>query len=61
MANIGSFKKVGGEFQGEIVTLSVQTKNVRIVPEAVQAFEKGSYVAAQDCVMRELLTGPRRQ
>jgi uncharacterized protein (DUF736 family) len=33
MANIGSFKKVGGEFQGEIVTLSVQTKNVRIVPE----------------------------
>jgi uncharacterized protein (DUF736 family) len=33
MANIGSFKKVGGEFQGEIVTLSVQAKNVRIVPE----------------------------
>ena len=24
MANIGSFKKVGNEFQGEIVTLSVQ-------------------------------------
>ena len=33
MANIGSFKKVGKEFQGEIVTLSVQTKGVRIVPE----------------------------
>ena len=33
MASIGSFKKVGNEFQGEIVTLSVQTKNVRIVPE----------------------------
>src|ERR1700738_5247021 len=33
MANIGSFKKSGSEFQGEIVTLSVQTKNVRIVPE----------------------------
>ena len=33
MASIGSFKKVGGEFPGEIVTLSVQTKNVRIVPE----------------------------
>ena len=33
-ANIGSFKKVGNEFQGEIVTLSVQTKGVRIVPEA---------------------------
>ena len=33
MANIGSFKKVGNELQGEIVTLSVQTKGVRIVPE----------------------------
>jgi uncharacterized protein (DUF736 family) len=33
MANIGSFKKVGSEFQGEIVTLSVQAKNVRLVPE----------------------------
>jgi uncharacterized protein (DUF736 family) len=33
MANIGSFKKVGNEFQGEIVTLSVQTKGVRIVQE----------------------------
>ena len=34
MASIGSFKKVGNsEFQGEIVTLSVQTKGVRIVPE----------------------------
>jgi len=37
MASIGSFKKVGNEFQGEIVTLSVQTKNVRIVPEAARA------------------------
>jgi uncharacterized protein (DUF736 family) len=27
MATIGSFKKVGGEFQGEIVTLSVQAKS----------------------------------
>ena len=35
MATIGSFKKVGSsEFQGEIVTLSVQTKGVRIVPES---------------------------
>ena len=33
MANIGSFKKVGLEYQGEIVTLSVQAKNVRIVAE----------------------------
>ncbi|MHB0790595.1 DUF736 domain-containing protein [Bradyrhizobium sp. 5.13L] len=34
MATIGSFKKVGSDFQGEIVTLSLQTKGVRIVPEA---------------------------
>ncbi|MBB2206451.1 DUF736 domain-containing protein [Gluconacetobacter takamatsuzukensis] len=34
MANIGSFKKVGNEIQGEIVTLSLQTKNVRFVAEA---------------------------
>ena len=33
MASIGSFKKVGNEFQGGIVTLSVQTKGVRIVAE----------------------------
>jgi uncharacterized protein (DUF736 family) len=37
MANIGTFKKSGNEFQGEIVTLSVQTKNVRIVPETNRA------------------------
>jgi uncharacterized protein (DUF736 family) len=38
MANIGSFKKSGnGEFQGEIVTLSVQAKGVRIVPEPNRA------------------------
>jgi uncharacterized protein (DUF736 family) len=34
MANIGSFKKSGNEYQGEIVTLSVQAKGVRIVSEA---------------------------
>ena len=33
MANIGSFKKVGNDFQGEIVTLSLQAKGVRIVTE----------------------------
>ena len=37
MAAIGSFKKVGTEFQGQIVTLSVQTKNVRIAPETTRA------------------------
>ena len=35
MATIGTFKKTGSnEFTGEIATLSVQAKNVRIVPEA---------------------------
>jgi len=35
MATIGTFKKTGtNEFTGEIVTLSVQAKNVRIVPES---------------------------
>jgi uncharacterized protein (DUF736 family) len=33
MATIGSFKKVGNNFQGEIVTLSLQKKGVRIVAE----------------------------
>ena len=31
MATIGSFKKVGNNFQGEIITLSLQAKGVRIV------------------------------
>ena len=35
MATIGTFKKTGSnEFTGEIVTLSLQTKNVRIVPDS---------------------------
>lgn len=33
MGNTGSFKKVGNDFQGEIVTLSLKTKGVRIVAE----------------------------
>ena len=34
MATIGTFKKTGNnEYTGEIVTLSVQAKGVRIVPE----------------------------
>jgi uncharacterized protein (DUF736 family) len=37
MANIGTFKKSGEELQGEIVTLSVQAKGVRIVPENSRA------------------------
>ncbi len=40
MATIGSFKKSGSnEFTGEIVTLSVQAKNVRIVPETSRSGE----------------------
>ena len=38
MATIGTFKKTGSnEFTGEIVTLSVQAKNVRIIPEEDRA------------------------
>ncbi|PVE22729.1 DUF736 domain-containing protein [Microvirga sp. KLBC 81] len=40
MATIGTFKKTGSnEFTGEIVTLSVQAKNVRIVPDLRAAGE----------------------
>ena len=38
MATIATFKKTGSnEFTGEIVTLSVQAKNVRIVPETTRS------------------------
>ena len=37
MANIGSFKKSGTEYLGDIVTLGVQAKGVRIVPETSRA------------------------
>ena len=38
MATIGTFKQSGSnEFTGEIVTLSVQSKNVRIVPETTRS------------------------
>jgi uncharacterized protein (DUF736 family) len=40
MATIGTFKKTGSnEFTGEIVTLSVQARNVRIVPETTRSGE----------------------
>ena len=40
MATIGSFKKTANdEFVGEIVTLSVQAKGVRIVPDSNPASE----------------------
>ena len=40
MATIGTFKKAGtNEFTGEIVTLSLQAKGVRIVPDTRAAGE----------------------
>ena len=39
MATIGTFKKVGNDFQGEIITLSLQAKGVRIVAESNRANE----------------------
>ena len=40
MATIGSFKKVGNDFQGEIITLSLQAKGVRIVAETSASNDK---------------------
>ena len=40
MASIGSFKKVGDDFQGEIVTLSLKAKGVRIVAEVSSSNDK---------------------
>lgn len=37
MATIGTFRKSGDEFHGEIITLSVQTKDARIVPDVGRA------------------------
>jgi len=39
MATIGTFKKTGNELTGEIVTLSLQAKNVRIVSETARSGE----------------------
>lgn len=40
MATIGTFTKCGNEFRGSIITLSVQAKNVRIVPEDTNGNDK---------------------
>ena len=37
MATIGSFKKSGNDYTGSITTLSLQAKNVRIVPEETRS------------------------
>ncbi len=34
MSKIGSFKKVAGEYRGQIITLALQAKSVRIVEQA---------------------------
>jgi len=39
MASIGSFKKVGNDFKGAIITLNLQAKDVRIVAEPNRASE----------------------
>lgn len=39
MANIGTFKKTGDDYLGEIVTLNLQAKGVRIVPDLAAASE----------------------
>ncbi len=39
MANIGTFKKAGTDYHGEIVTLTLQTNNVRIVSVPSQTNE----------------------
>ena len=53
MASIGTFKKSGEEFQGEIVTLSVKAKGVRIVPETNRTSDNAPshrvYVGRVDC------------
>lgn len=67
MANIGSFKKSGQEFQGEIVTLSVQAKGVRIVAETNRSNENAPshrvYVGRADYAERRVVEalerGPR--
>jgi uncharacterized protein (DUF736 family) len=66
MATIGTFKKTGAnEFTGDIVTLSVQAKGVRIVPETRAAGENspshrvlvGRAVYAERGVMRSVGLG----
>jgi uncharacterized protein (DUF736 family) len=40
MATIGSFKKVGNDYHGEIATLSLKAKGVRIVAESKPSNDK---------------------
>jgi hypothetical protein len=62
MATIGTFKKSGNEFQGEIFTLSVQAKGVRIVPETARTGENAPshriFVGRAE-IVEALRRGPR--
>jgi uncharacterized protein (DUF736 family) len=42
MATIGTFKKTGNDYTGEIFTLSLQAKGVRLVPDLVGRAEIGA-------------------
>ena len=59
MATIGTFKKSGNEFLGEIVTFSVQAKNVRIVPETNRSGENAPshrvFVGRADYAVRGIM------
>src|SRR5262249_20541806 len=61
MASIGTFKKSGDEFQGEIVTLSVQARGVRFVPETNRASENAPshrvYVGRADYAELNIMRG----
>ena len=46
MVNIGSFKRSGTGFQGEIVTLSVQAKGVHIVPDDTKSSDNAPATAS---------------
>ena len=51
MATIGTFKKTGNEYVGEIVTLNVQAQNVRIVPGDSNAHYTGSKIQCHDTLL----------
>ena len=55
MANVGSFKKAGGE----IVTLSVQTRNVRIVPETDRANDSAPSHRVRELLLHDSLVWNR--
>ena len=59
MATIGTFKQSGSnEFTGEIVTLSVQSKNVRIVPETTRSGDNSPATASMSAASRSAPRGP---